>query len=76
MIGIFKQGPLEHRRANCSFVFLGPHQQNIYTGATGTCRCGVKGSQRIVGGEEADVSTYNFREALKIVFLGIFPKLL
>ena len=22
----------------------------------GSCRCGVKGSQRIVGGEEADVS--------------------
>ena len=26
-----------------------------FTGA-GSCRCGVKGSQRIVGGEEADVS--------------------
>jgi len=28
------------------------------SGTTGTCRCGVKGSQRIVGGEEADVGEW------------------
>merc|ERR1711962_1476617 len=33
-------------------------QMTTESGTTGTCRCGVKGSQRIVGGEEADVGEW------------------
>merc|ERR1719295_1725381 len=34
------------------------NQTTAVSGAAGSCRCGVKGSQRIVGGEEADVGEW------------------